>query len=156
MAHGQHETRGSWILLICASILAAFGAFGIKSFSNIESSLIVGSVTSRLLVFLLAVMLAVVALKKINKRKILGTSRRQHPVVHLDESHAKQLQDSASDSNLFDATLAGIFFIGVERPRELRQRVVESYELGSRVLHQRVSIEGKIPRYVLERPGARL
>lgn len=72
-----------------------------------------------------------------------------HEVRQPNVDNAKELQVTAADLHLADDVQAAVFALAVMKPRALRQRVVESYELGARVLHQRVSIEGTIPRYLL-------
>ncbi|GAA3011701.1 hypothetical protein [Actinokineospora diospyrosa] len=61
------------------------------------------------------------------------------------------LQEAAIDTKLCSAAQALIFAQGVVQSRQLRQRLVETYELDQRTVRQRVSIDVEVPRKLLPR-----
>jgi hypothetical protein len=103
---------------------------------------------------LLPIMLAVVA-GIAYRRRIRDLIRKHKPrdIPAVPESHAGTLQYYASKHRSpQDFVQARIFALGILRPEQLIQRIVDEYEAGRRSLTQRESIEVQIPRRLLEMP----
>jgi hypothetical protein len=101
---------------------------------------------------LLAVMLAAVAIIAYRQR-IRDLIRKHKPrdIPAVPESHASTLQYYASQRrSQQDFLRARIFALGIVRPGQLIQRIVDEYEAGRRALTQRESIEVQIPRRLLQ------
>jgi hypothetical protein len=103
---------------------------------------------------LLPILLAVVA-GIAYRQRIQGLIRKHKPrdIPAVPESHASTLQYYASKRRSEqDFLRARIFALGILRPEQLIQRIVDEYEAGRRSLSQRESIEVQIPRRLLEMP----
>jgi hypothetical protein len=85
----------------------------------------------------------------VRNRRRFKAIHHYNQLIQVPERAAVMLQRAAAHPRGITALQSAVFVTSILKPRQLRQRVTETYDLGRRTLKQRVTIEALVPSNLL-------